>query len=252
MPRGSSSSGGSAKKKPATSKSSSSTEGRGEIQRQKSPAEFFADNQAIAGFDNYGKSLYTSIRELMENSLDACESIGVLPTIQVYIEELNQNEFNKIRGISADAKDTELFEVKGGKATSAAAAGGSAKKRKSTGGNANNSGAPSSATKLRKKATQEGYFQLRVRDNGCGMKHDKIPDLLGRVLSGSKYGVRQTRGKFGLGAKMALIWSKKSTGVPIKITTAHLLLPKSKSKANNIDTSSLEPPKKSLLVRFGH
>eukprot|EP00536_Pseudo-nitzschia_multiseries_P000863 jgi/Psemu1/179763/e_gw1.11.282.1 len=244
MPRGSSSSGGSAKKKPATSKSSSSTEGRGEIQRQKSPAEFFADNQAIAGFDNYGKSLYTSIRELMENSLDACESIGVLPTIQVYIEELNQNEFNKIRGISADAKDTELFEVKGGKATSAAAAGGSAKKRKSTGGNANNSGAPSSATKLRKKATQEGYFQLRVRDNGCGMKHDKIPDLLGRVLSGSKYGVRQTRGKFGLGAKMALIWSKKSTGVPIKITTAHLLLPKSKSKANNIDTSSLEPPKK--------
>ena len=42
---------------------------RGEIQRQKSPAEFFADNQAIAGFDNYGKSLYTSIRELMENSL---------------------------------------------------------------------------------------------------------------------------------------------------------------------------------------
>jgi hypothetical protein len=28
------------------------------------------------------------------------------------------------------------------------------------------------------------------------------------VLSGTKYGVRQTRGKFGLGAKMALLWSK--------------------------------------------
>lgn len=36
--------------------------------------------------------------------------------------------------------------------------------------------------------------------------------MLGRVLAGSKYGVRQTRGKFGLGAKMALIWAKKSTG----------------------------------------
>jgi DNA topoisomerase-6 subunit B len=35
--------------------------------------------------------------------------------------------------------------------------------------------------------------------------------------------VRQTRGKFGLGAKMALIWSKKSTGVPIKIRTSHAL-----------------------------
>lgn len=63
MPRGS------AKKKPKTS----SVEG-GEVQRQKSPAEFFADNQAIAGFDNYGKSLYTSIRELIENSLVSFET----------------------------------------------------------------------------------------------------------------------------------------------------------------------------------
>ena len=43
---------------------------------------------------------------------------------------------------------------------------------------------------------------------------------------------------------MALIWSKKSTGVPIKITTGHLLLPKSKSGSINIDASSLDPPKK--------
>ena len=47
---------------------------------------------------------------------------------------------------------------------------------------------------------------------------------------------------------MALIWSKKSTGVPIKVTTAHLLLSKSalKKKINqNIDTASsdIEPPK---------
>jgi len=38
-----------------------------------------------------------------------------------------------------------------------------------------------------------------------------------RVLSGSKYGLRQTRGKFGLGAKMALIWSKQSTGMPVEV-----------------------------------
>ena len=46
----------------------------------------------------------------------------------------------------------------------------------------------------------DAYFQITVKDNGCGMAHKAIPDLLGRVLSGSKYGVRQTRGKFGLGA----------------------------------------------------
>ena len=74
----------------------------------------------------------------------------------------------------------------------------------------------------RKKKAGRAYFRISVRDNGCGMSHDAIPNLLGRVLSGSKYGVRQTRGKFGLGAKMALIWSKKSTGVPIKIRTAHI------------------------------
>lgn len=54
---------------PPKKKKVGDVERRGEIQRQKSPAEFFADNQAIAGFDNYGKSLYTSIRELVENSL---------------------------------------------------------------------------------------------------------------------------------------------------------------------------------------
>ena len=65
------------------------------------------------------------------------------------------------------------------------------------------------------------YYQVTCRDNGCGLPHKSIPDMFGRVLSGSKYGVRQTRGKFGLGAKMALIWSKKSTGMPIEIKSGH-------------------------------
>mmetsp|Transcript_57471 Transcript_57471/g.140265 ORF Transcript_57471/g.140265 Transcript_57471/m.140265 type:complete len:747 (+) Transcript_57471:95-2335(+) len=202
--------------------STGSGSGRGEIQQQKSPAEFFADNQAIAGFDNYGKSLYTSIRELIENSLDACESIGELPTISVSIEELNEKEFNDVRGISSHkALDADLFansnssnsknntKTKGRKSST-----GSATARVGKDGKASTNAAGGSRK-------QEGYFIIKVKDNGCGMNHSKIPDLLGRVLSGSKYGVRQTRGKFGLGAKMALIWSKKSTGVPITITTAH-------------------------------
>ena len=58
------------------------------------------------------------------------------------------------------------------------------------------------------------------QDNGTGMPHKDIPNLLGRVLSGTKYGLKQTRGKFGLGAKMALIWSKMSTGLPIEVWSA--------------------------------
>lgn len=61
---------------------------------------------------------------------------------------------------------------------------------------------------------------VNLQDNGMGMAHKDIPDMLGRVLSGTKYGVKQTRGKFGLGAKMALIWSKMSTGLPIEVTSA--------------------------------
>lgn len=201
-----------------------------EIQVSKSPAEFFAENQAIAGFDNMGKSLYTTIRELVENSLDACESVGILPSISVKVNELTQDEFNTVRGLTSPSKaannrpkDPALF-VKSGK-----------KGRKSidsipdsTGSiaPASNGGKETTQNKKRKnKRETESYFRVIVRDNGCGMEHEAIPNLLGRVLSGSKYGVRQTRGKFGLGAKMALIWSKKSTNAPIRIKTAHMKNP---------------------------
>jgi DNA topoisomerase VI subunit B len=33
-----------------------------------------------------------------------------------------------------------------------------------------------------------------LQDNGCGMSHADIPNMLGRVLSGTKYGVKQVRG----------------------------------------------------------
>ncbi|CAB9524732.1 topoisomerase 6 subunit B [Seminavis robusta] len=190
------------KKSSANDAGATTAKSGGEVQVSKSPAEFFAENQAIAGFDNMGRSLYTSIRELVENALDACESINELPDIRVSVEEFTQAEFNEIRGLHKHGKgkreermDAELFQ------------------KKSSKGKGDTEDAD--GKKL------EGYFRIKVRDNGCGMRHDDIPNLLGRVLSGSKYGVRQTRGKFGLGAKMALIWSKKSTGVPIRITTAH-------------------------------
>ena len=72
------------------------------------------------------------------------------------------------------------------------------------------------AAARKEKASGPIYYRVTVRDNGKGMAHDDIPDMLGRVLSGTKYGVRQARGKFGLGAKMALIWAKQTTGQPIQ------------------------------------
>jgi len=50
-----------------------------------SPSEFFYRNRDLAGFSNPAKALYTATRELVENSLDACESTEILPKISVRI-----------------------------------------------------------------------------------------------------------------------------------------------------------------------
>ena len=72
--------------------------------------------------------------------------------------------------------------------------------------------------KARKK--ERTFYRVTVRDNGCGMPHDDIPQMLGRVLSGTKYTLKQARGRFGLGAKMTLIWAKMTTARPLEVYTA--------------------------------
>lgn len=60
-----------------------------------------------------GKSLYTTIRELVENSLDAAESIGALPLVALTIEEFTEAEFNEHRGMdNRDVVDAGLFKVR--------------------------------------------------------------------------------------------------------------------------------------------
>ncbi|MFX1486725.1 MAG: DNA topoisomerase VI subunit B [Promethearchaeota archaeon] len=48
-----------------------------------SPADFFYRNRDIAGFDNPARALYTAVRELVENSLDACEESNILPDLLI-------------------------------------------------------------------------------------------------------------------------------------------------------------------------
>ena len=57
-------------------------------QRDISVSEFFAKNRHLLGFDNPRKALLTTIKEAVDNSLDACEEAGILPDIEVRIEEL--------------------------------------------------------------------------------------------------------------------------------------------------------------------
>jgi DNA topoisomerase-6 subunit B len=54
-------------------------------QREISVAEFFMKNRHLLGFDNPRKALLTTIKEGIDNSLDACEEAGILPEVRVII-----------------------------------------------------------------------------------------------------------------------------------------------------------------------
>jgi len=51
-------------------------------------SEFFAKNRHLLGFDNPRKALLTTVKEAVDNSLDAAEEAGILPNIAVIIEDL--------------------------------------------------------------------------------------------------------------------------------------------------------------------
>lgn len=123
--------------------------------RQLSPSEFFYRNREIAGFSNPARAVYQTVREFIENSLDATEVHGILPTISLKIS--NEDEANP------------------------------------------------------------NFITIQVEDNGIGVPPQVIPDAFGRVLYSSKYKFRQTRGMYGLGAKMAILYAQLTTGKPFEI-----------------------------------
>jgi DNA topoisomerase-6 subunit B len=60
-------------------------------QREISISEFFTKNRHLLGFDNPSKALLTTIKEAVDNSLDACEEAGILPEITVEVRDLALN-----------------------------------------------------------------------------------------------------------------------------------------------------------------
>src|SRR3989344_1372100 len=62
-------------------------------QREISISEFFLKNKHLLGFDNPRKALLTTIKEAVDNSLDACEEARILPNIIVKVEDLQEDRF---------------------------------------------------------------------------------------------------------------------------------------------------------------
>lgn len=60
------------------------------IYNKKAESEFFVDNSALAGFTGE-RILYMAVRELIENSLDSCESFSILPSIKISLKIFDQS-----------------------------------------------------------------------------------------------------------------------------------------------------------------
>jgi len=62
-------------------------------QRDISISEFFAKNRHLLGFDNPSKALLTTVKEGVDNSLDACEEAGIVPDIRIEIHQHGETRF---------------------------------------------------------------------------------------------------------------------------------------------------------------
>ncbi len=127
---------------------------------QISPSEFFYSNRDLAGFSNPTRSLYTAVREFVENALDACDQKGILPDVHL-----------TIKAVDPDKPDPKPYI-------------------------------------------------LTVKDNGPGVDAKHIPLAFGTVLYGSKFGLKQARGMFGLGATMAILYGQITTNKPVIVKSS--------------------------------
>jgi len=62
-------------------------------QREVSVSEFFERNRHLLGYDNPTRALLTSVKELVDNSLDAAEEARILPRIWVVVKQTAPDRF---------------------------------------------------------------------------------------------------------------------------------------------------------------
>ncbi len=196
-------------------------------QRDISVSEFFAKNRHLLGFDNPRKALLTTVKEAVDNSLDACEEAGILPDIRVEIEEVAK-EPSKRRGA-----DTP----KGEKADKPA-------------DDAPTRGAGASAR-----------YRVSIRDNGPGIVRKQIENIFGRLLYGSKFHrLKMSRGQQGIGISAAGMYGLMTTGKPVVIVSktgpkkpAHEVVLKMDTSRNRAEVvSETEHPEDDAMFAEGH
>src|SRR3954452_25287992 len=82
-------------------KSASATSGSQKITTS-STAEYFSKNLQQVGFSSQTKAILTTLKEAVDNSLDACEEEGILPELNILIEKVG----------AGTLKNSDLIRVK--------------------------------------------------------------------------------------------------------------------------------------------
>ena len=70
------------------------------------------------------------------------------------------------------------------------------------------------------KKKSDDVYTIFISDNGIGIPGKKVPGALAKLLFGGKYVERQSRGHFGLGASMTVLYSQITTNLPTRVLSA--------------------------------
>ena len=82
-----------ATKKKTKKRAAATAESMAASQREISVSEFFAKNRHLLGFDNPRKAMLTTVKEAVDNALDACEEGGILPSLKIQLLQIDETRF---------------------------------------------------------------------------------------------------------------------------------------------------------------
>jgi DNA topoisomerase-6 subunit B len=164
-------------------------------QREISISEFFTKNRHLLGFDSPAKALLTTIKEAVDNSLDACEEAGIPPVLEVEIRPDKPVSLGMEMSSQEEAPAAETIGKNG---------------KNGKNGKTGNGAKPG--------AKSEERYKLIIEDNGPGIVKAQIPKIFGKLLYGSKFhSLKQSRGQQGIGISAAGMYGQLTTGQPVTI-----------------------------------
>src|SRR4051812_36149694 len=70
-----------------------------------STAEYFSKNLQQVGFSSQTKAILTTLKEAVDNALDACEENGILPEVAVFIEKVGAGSLKNTDQIRIRVED---------------------------------------------------------------------------------------------------------------------------------------------------